>query len=924
MTIPTIADAKTIWLGLYDDAASVGWLPIIGEQRSSETLVFDNRLTIGPANQDSDSLISTLAMGDWTGGGQIEEMSGATQSRYWWGIFDGLSPNQAALPPLVLSGKPSGATGTAYPLGVVNDTAYFAFGTDICGLDEANCTTSALAWYTKESMTNAPSGKCAEFNGKLYVPTGTNGYSVITESAAGNPVVTPVTGAADPTSNSTPPTSNPKAVHFAVHEGRKLFALTTTGGIAYSFTGDSNDWHWDYDAAEDVFPKLETSTTPRRLIPFFNRAGVPALMCVHSRGLSIYNRNLARFEETPVQFPQHPDVGLSAATWRPGEDLWIAMGLDTVKYTAANVFIPLSGVNRDAGVPPDYRGKIVDLEPGISALYALVSPTSDTSVSIAYSSSFGSAGSGNGQFSDVRQIAIDSSGNIFAADFGNDRFQKFNSSGVHQSNIITSVNEPMGVCVDSSDDLYVVYDGKLAKYDDLGSPQWDVSVSVGHDYVHVATDDTHVYYAVNNLDPPIRKRLCSDGSFVSSFGTSSYGSTYYTGITYNRVTGTLFVTSRQEYSVREYTTSGTFVRAWGSNGTGDGQFTTPWAITHHPVTGNLFVTDIGRDDVQEFTATGSFVRKFGANGTGNGEFSSSQGIAFNAAGDALWASDADNEDIQKFIYTTSTTSDNAKPHVQQQTGIGWHGIWEGTAGDEVTLLEATSVTNGYRLSWGSDNGNIYSTKLDRSIRNPAQSITSYTRRYASTGYIETSRTDMGMLGFKKIASHVIAFTRYATADEYIKVQYEVDNSGWLDLGNVTSTGKTTLPFREFTSGSETSSRGIAFEWIRLRLNFYRGASNITLSPVLRAINLHFLKVPQSSKTFNFTVPLPREMFNEQDAEAIRNRIHALAEADEMIFLRYHDTLYRGRLAQVSTTDMSGQDFSGTMSMNFVEIPTNED
>src|SRR5579864_8526432 len=42
---------------------------------------------------------------------------------------------------------------------------------------------------------------------------------------------------------------------------------------------------------------------------------------------------------------------------------------------------------------------------------------------------FGTFGSGNGQFNSPRDIAIDGSGNIYVADAGNSRVQKFNSVG---------------------------------------------------------------------------------------------------------------------------------------------------------------------------------------------------------------------------------------------------------------------------------------------------------------------------------------------------------------------------------------------------------------------------------------------------------------------------------------------------------------
>ena len=48
----------------------------------------------------------------------------------------------------------------------------------------------------------------------------------------------------------------------------------------------------------------------------------------------------------------------------------------------------------------------------------------------AYLSSFGSAGSGNGQFDEPWNVAIDSSNNIYIADVFNNRIEEFSSAGV--------------------------------------------------------------------------------------------------------------------------------------------------------------------------------------------------------------------------------------------------------------------------------------------------------------------------------------------------------------------------------------------------------------------------------------------------------------------------------------------------------------
>ena len=938
MTAPDRTTWKSFWMGLAAGSAHDGWFPNIAEIRNSQTLVFDRRLTIGPADLDSDELISTLSMGDWTGGGQIEEMSGADQSRYWWGVFDNLSPRQAALPPLVLSGKPSGATGTCYPLGVVNDTMYFSFGTDICGLDEGNTTTSALAWYTKETMTTAPSGKATSFNGALYVPHGATGYSVITESGTGNPIVTAVAGAADPTSNAGPPTTNPRPVAFCVYQGSKLFALTATGGIAWTLTGASGAWNWDYDDALGAFPKLETSKVPKRLIAFFNKAGVPTLFATHSRGSDMYNRNLARFEETPIQFPQHPDVGLAAAVWRSGEDLWIAMGLDTVHWTAANVGVPLSGVNRDAGLPQEYRGRIVDLEPGISALYALVSPIAESTTTIAYSAEFGTTGSGNANLDTPKQIAIDSSGDIYVADFANDRLKRHSSVGTFEANLVTSLDEVTGVCVDASLNVYVSFKQAVSqytirKYNSAGTLQWTSALVSGVSMGHLATDGTSVFITIPAGPAfPVYRVDCATGATaatVSAFGTGDGQFTTPYGIAYSAITGNLYVVDQGNDRVQEITTTGTFVRKWGSSGTGSGQFTTATGIAIHPSTGDVFVADSGRDDVQQFSSSGLYLRTFGASGTGNGQFTNPDGIAMNGAATGIWVGDADQDNVQQFSYGSSVTADTTYAHVQAWSGTGWGGNWADTVpGNVPTVMVASSTASAYRLSWGMDDGNAYTQKLPRSIHNPRQAILGQLRNFASSGYVETSRADMGMLGFKKIASHVIVFMRHAAVNpitlvgETMTVYYDVDDGGWELLGQVTTSGRSVLEFQSANiTGSETVSRGLAFQRIRFRLEFARGA-DVTQSPVLHAFNLHFLKVPQSSITLELVVPLPKRLYRGRGPQAIDDALTFFGEADEMVFVRHRERLLRMRISQITGTDSTGEDYSGMRTVRLVEIPTN--
>ncbi len=88
-----------------------------------------------------------------------------------------------------------------------------------------------------------------------------------------------------------------------------------------------------------------------------------------------------------------------------------------------------------------------------------------------------------------------------------------------------------------------------------------------------------------------------------------------------------------------------FIRAWGSQGTGDGQFQSAWAVA---VAGNgdVYVLDGAR--VQKFTANGTYLTQWGSEGSGNGQFSFPGGIAVDRNDNSVYVADTWNDRIQKF------------------------------------------------------------------------------------------------------------------------------------------------------------------------------------------------------------------------------------------------------------------------------------
>jgi len=85
--------------------------------------------------------------------------------------------------------------------------------------------------------------------------------------------------------------------------------------------------------------------------------------------------------------------------------------------------------------------------------------TADGGLTYTYSAKVGSAGSGNGQFGSTSiaiNVAVDSSGNVYAADRFNERLQKFNSSAVYQAKVSmgtaggSGISTPYGIAFDSA------------------------------------------------------------------------------------------------------------------------------------------------------------------------------------------------------------------------------------------------------------------------------------------------------------------------------------------------------------------------------------------------------------------------------------------------------------------------------------------
>lgn len=284
----------------------------------------------------------------------------------------------------------------------------------------------------------------------------------------------------------------------------------------------------------------------------------------------------------------------------------------------------------DSGIPLDSSGKVLVFSPAGQLV-----------------KEYGCQGREAGRFWQPATVAVAPSGQIYVADTGNDRIQKFDRQGKFLMAWGSTgagngqFSRPWGISVAENGDVFVADTGnaRVQKFDKDGSflLAWGTK-----------GEGPGQFQAPNGIsvNPPGNVVVIDPGRYVQRFDESGVFLNRWIsplgGPSNERVgvatspSGEVYTINPRTALVEHFSLDGATLGSWGRTGSGPGQFQTPQGICVDR-SGFVYVADTSNRRIQKFDGDGAFVESIGPFGAFSEGLSNPTGCAVSPNGDLLIA-----------------------------------------------------------------------------------------------------------------------------------------------------------------------------------------------------------------------------------------------------------------------------------------------
>ncbi|HJW19068.1 MAG TPA: 6-bladed beta-propeller, partial [Candidatus Nitrosotalea sp.] len=263
-----------------------------------------------------------------------------------------------------------------------------------------------------------------------------------------------------------------------------------------------------------------------------------------------------------------------------------------------------------------------------------------------------------GQFAFPQGVSIDSSGNVYVTDLGNRRVEKFDNNGNFLSTFGTKgsgdgqFNAPVGIAVNNGS-IYVLDNARndIQKFDMTGKfvTKWGGQGSNPGQFLlpqGVAVDPSGDVYVVDTGNSRVEK-FDSNGTYLQSIGQSGLedGQFLSPRAVAADSQGSIYVADSGGNKIEKFTEDGVFLQSFSSS-TG-ANLQTPLGMSIDK-SGNIYVADSGNNRIVELDTNGHTVTSWGSQGTGADYFDNPRATAVDSNGN-VFVVDSNNNRIQKFV-----------------------------------------------------------------------------------------------------------------------------------------------------------------------------------------------------------------------------------------------------------------------------------